>query len=68
MDMMFTVEESNLICVFADEDRSGVIRDIEKALPHLDDADMVELCHRVMGKLQGMTDDEFERLELTEAE
>ena len=68
MDMMLTVEESNLICVFAGEVRGGVIRDIEKALPHLDDADMVELCHRVIGKLQGMTDDEFERLELTEAE
>lgn len=68
MNMMFTVEESNLICVFAGEDRNGVIEGIERALPYLDDSDMEELCHRVIGKLRDMTEKEFEQLELTEAE
>lgn len=67
MDMRFTVEESNLICVFAGESRNGVIEGIEKALSHLDDPDMKELCHRVIGKLRNMTEEEFERLELVEA-
>ena len=68
MNMMFTVEESNLICVFAGEDRNGVIEGIERALPHLDDPDMEELCHGVIGKLRNMTEEEFEQLELVEVE
>ena len=64
----FTVEEVNLICVFTGEGRSEVIEDIERALPYLDDADMAELSHRIIGKLRNMTDEEFEQLELAEAE
>ena len=68
MDKRFTVEESNLICVFAGEGRSEVIKDIERALPYQEDTDMMELSGRVIGKLRDMTDKEFEQLELTEAE
>lgn len=68
MDTMFTVEESNLVCIYAGEDRNDVIGEIEKALSHLDDADMEELSHRVMEKLRNMTDEKFERLELVAAE
>ncbi len=68
MDTMFTVEESNLICIFAGESRREVIKDIERALPYLDDTDMLELSNRVIGKLRDMTDEEFEQLELTEVE
>ena len=65
METKFTVEESNLICVFAEErnftleSRNRVIKDIEKVLPYLDDTDMKDLSHRVIGKLQNMTDEEF---------
>ena len=68
MDTMFTVEESNLICIFASESRRQVIEDIERTLPYLEDTDMLELSVRVVGKLRDMTDEEFEQLELTEAE
>ena len=64
----FTVEEVNLICIFAGESRSEVIEDIERALPYLDDPDMAELSNRIIGKLQNMTDEEFERLELIKAD
>ena len=64
----FTVEEVNLICIFAGESRSEVIEDIERALPYLDDSDMEELSNRITGKLKNMTDEEFEQLELIEAE
>ena len=64
----FTVEEVNFICIFEAESRSKAIEDMERALPHLDDPDMVELSNRVIGKLQGMTDEEFEELELAETE
>ena len=68
MDTRFTVEESNLICIFVGESRSKVIEDIERALQYLEDTDMLELSGRVIGKLWDMTDEEFEQLELTEAE
>ncbi len=68
MDTMFTVEESNLICIFAGESRNEAIEDIERALPYLEDTDMAELSGRVIRKLRDMTDEEFEQLELTEAE
>ena len=50
------------------EIRSEVIEDIERALPYLDDSDMEELSHRTIGKLQNMTDEEFEQFEMIEAE
>ena len=59
MNHNFTVEESNLISIFADESRSKVIEGIESALKHLDDQDMEELCHKVIKKLREMTDEEF---------
>ena len=68
MEHNFTVEEINLICVFAGESRSEVIEDIERALPYLDDSDMAELSNRIIEKLRNMTDDEFEQLELIEAD
>lgn len=64
----FTVEEVNFICIFVGESRSKAIEDMRRALPHLDDPDMVELSNRVIGKLRGMTDEEFEELELAEAD
>ena len=68
MEHNFTVEEVNLICIFAGETRSGIIEDIERALPYLDDTNMAELSNRIIEKLQNITDGEFERLELMEAE
>ncbi len=68
MDAMFTVEESNLTCIFAGEGKNKVIEGIEKALAHLDDADLEELSLRVIGKMRDMTEEEFEQLELIEAE
>lgn len=68
MNHNFTVEEVNLICIYAGESRSEVIEDIERALPYLDDTDMAELSNRIIEKLRNMTDEEFERLELIEAD
>lgn len=75
MKTKFTVEESNLICIFASESkaftlesRNEVIEDIERALPYLEDTDMLELSGRVIGKLRDMTDTEFGQLALIEAE
>lgn len=45
----FTVEEVNLVCIFAGESRSKVI--IERALQYLDDLDMEESSNRMIRKL-----------------
>ena len=68
MNHNFTVEEVNLICIFAGESRSEVIEDIERAYPYLEDTDMLELSGRVIGKLRDMADGEFEQFELTASE
>ena len=57
-----------LFNTFTLESRRQVIGDMESILPHLDDPDMKELSNRVIGKLRNMTDEEFEQLELIEAE
>ncbi len=41
---------------------------MKRALPYLDDLDMEELTHRIIGKLRNMTNEEFKQLELIEAE
>ena len=68
MDTQFTVEESNLICIYAGESRTEVIEDINGALPYLDDEDMKELSHRVLDKLQNIADEEFAGLSFEPAE
>lgn len=68
MSMQFTVEESNLICVFEGESREDKIREISAALQRLDDEDMKELSQTVLQKLQGMTDEEFAEVQLEAAD
>ncbi len=68
MEHNFTVEEENLICIFAGESRSEIIEDVGRALPYLDDPDMETLANRIIDKLRNMTDEKFEQLELVGAE
>ena len=68
MKNLFTVEESNLICIFQSNSRTKVMEDISRVLEHIDDTDMIELCENVLEKLGKMSDKEFETLELESAE
>lgn len=43
MNNPFTVEETNLICIFQSDSRTKVIKDIHKAVGYIDDDDLVEL-------------------------
>ena len=56
MNNPFTVEEANLICIFQSDSRTKVIKDIHKAVGHIDDDDLVELSVRVVKKLENMSD------------
>lgn len=66
--MIFTVEESNLISIFARESRTQVIQDISNAIPHLDDEEMIDLSLQVVDKLKAMSDEEFAKIEIEVAE
>lgn len=68
MNTIFTVEESNLISIFASKNRTKVMRDISNAIPHLDDEEMIDLSLRVVGKLKEMSDEEFAKLEIEAAQ
>ena len=68
MNTIFTVEENNLISIFASKNRTKVMRDISNAISHLDDEEMIDLSLRVVDKLKAMSDEEFARLEIEAAE
>jgi len=65
----FTVEETNLICVFNTSDRHRLIEDLNASLPDTeDDPEMTELTKNVLDKLGKMTDAEFAALDLIPAD
>lgn len=68
MNNLFTVEETNLICIFHSDSRAKVIEGIHKAMKHIDDDELVELSLRMAGKLESTSDEEYARLVLEAAE
>lgn len=64
----FTVEETNLICCFPTDSRSGLIREMTQMCGAVDDSDMRELMSRTADKLEAMTDEEFGRTIFVQAE
>jgi hypothetical protein len=67
MNNLFTVEETNLICIFQSDIRTKVIEDIHKAMKHIDDDELVELSLLVAGRLESISDEEYARLVLEAA-
>ena len=63
----FTVEEINFMCVFETQDRTQILEDIRRVMPHIKDSDMEKLAEQVLGKLQSMTDEEFAEVSLVAA-
>ena len=68
MNNLFTVEETNLICIFQSDSRTKVIEDIHKAMKHIDDDELIELSVRVAEKLENMSDEMFAGIDLEFAE
>lgn len=64
----FTVEESNLLCIFQSKTREQAIKDIKSILKYQYDEDMEELCRNVIGKLEKISDEEYVQLELQAAD
>lgn len=55
----FTVEEENLVCVYYKADRRRTMGRMTAALPEMD-RDMQALAQQTIGKLEAMTDADFE--------
>lgn len=68
MNNLFTVEESNLLCIFQRKTREQAIKDIKSILKYQYDEDMEELCRNVIGKLEKISDEEYLQLELQAAD
>lgn len=64
----FTVEEINFMCVFEAQNRTEMMKEIRRIMPHIKDSDMEELAEQVLGKLQNMSDEEFAGVVLEPAE
>ena len=57
----FTVEETNLLSIYADESKQALLENINAALPFMD-ADMRELAQRTMQKVDALTEEEYAEL------
>ena len=57
----FTVEEINLLSIYADKSKRALIENINAALPFMD-ADMRELAGRTMQKVDALTEKEYAEL------
>ena len=57
--MSFTVEEINLICVAIGDTKDDTINNLFEMIPDMNDDDMVAIAERVVGKLDGITEQEF---------
>lgn len=56
-----TVEETNLLSIYADSSKQDLIENINAALPFMDE-DMRELAQRTMQKISGLTETEYAEL------
>ena len=57
--MSFTVEEINLICVGVVDTKDNIINNLFEMIPNMKDKDMIDIAERVVGKLDGMNEQEF---------
>ena len=64
----FTVEEINFMCVFEEQNRLEMMKEIRRIMPHIKDSDMEDLAGQMLRKLDGMTDKEFAEISLEAVE
>ena len=63
----FTVEETNLLSIYADGSKRALLDNINAALPFMD-ADMRELAQRTMQKVDALTEEEYAELSVYAAD
>ena len=63
----FTVEETNLLSIYAEDSKRALLENINAALPFMD-ADMRELAKRTLSKVNALTDAEYKELSVYPAD
>ena len=58
MNIRFTIEEENIIAIYAEDSRERTIDNIISAMPYMDE-DMRQLAAAAVSKLQAMPDSTF---------
>ena len=58
MNIRFTIEEENIIAIYAEDSRERTIDNINSAMPSMDE-DMSQLAVAAVNKLHAMTDSAF---------
>lgn len=58
----FTVEETNLICIYNTGTREGLLEELSEMQTHLeqDETELIELTKSVINKISAMSDGDFE--------
>lgn len=64
MNTHFTVEEENMISIYAEESREKTAENILVAIPHMDE-DMRRLADTVICKLEVMSDSDFSKAQFS---
>ena len=62
MNIRFTIEEENIIAIYAEDSRERTIDNINFAMPYMDE-NMRQLAAAAVDKLQTMTDSKFSEQE-----
>ena len=62
-----TVEETNLLSIYNEGGKRGLIENVNAALPYMD-ADMRELAKRTLSKVNALTDAEYKELSVYPAD
>ena len=62
MNIRFTIEEENIIAIYAEDSRERTLDNINFAMPYMDE-NMRQLAAAAVDKLQTMTDSEFSEQE-----
>ena len=62
MNIRFTIEEENIVAIYAEDSRETTLENILAAMPYMGE-DMRQLAAAAVNKLQAMTDSEFSERE-----
>lgn len=57
--MRFTIEESNLIAMYAHSDRREILEELHQAVLYIRNPEMLELVHQIIEKIEGMSEEDF---------
>ena len=62
----FTVEETNLLSIYSEGGKRGLIENVNAALPYMD-ADMRELATHALAKVDALSEAEYAQLAVSAA-